>query len=187
MVYEEKLNKQALDRVIRFIRGDVSLNSKNDTPSKVYSSKVKIHKSKKKEKATREMHPVQTIVTSSDLVQFIGLSDKRPPNEIAFLEALMDSLPTSYQKSKIKIEARKTRISFFNLSLPKSQKRVARIELGKTQPDVLVRTDIVAMNPALTMIAKPSIHDKGSHMRRFRLGTIEESAMFGKALMKAIK
>ena len=55
------------------------------------------------------------------------------------------------------------------------------------QPDVLVRTDIVAMNPALTKIAKPSIHDKGSHMRRFRLGTNEESAMFGTALMKAIK
>ena len=26
--------------------------------------------------------------------------------------------------------------------------------MGKTQPDVLVRTDIVAMNPALTKIAK---------------------------------
>ena len=59
--------------------------------------------------------------------------------------------------------------------------------MGKAQPDVLVRTDIVAMNPALTKISKPSIHDKGSHMRRFRLGTNEESAMFGTALMKAIK
>jgi hypothetical protein len=186
VVFSNKLNKRALDRVISFIRGNLILDSEGNKPSDIYRSKVKLLKSKKQTKASRKVHPKQTVATTTEFQDFINGTDDRPSNELAFLKAINNSI-TSDRLSKIKIVTRKTRVGFFDLSLPKRQQRVARIELGKTQPDVLVRTEIVAINPALSEIATPMIHDKGAHMRRFRLGTEDQSAKFGSALMKALK
>ena len=96
------------------------------------------------------------------------------------------ALEKEHKPDHLKIEARKTRISFFDDRLSRNEKRLARIELGKAQPDLLVRTSIVEGNPRLTKITPATIHDKGAHMRRFPLANEEQSENFGQLLVSII-
>ncbi len=94
----------------------------------------------------------------------------------------------SYKKFKyVYFEGRKSRISFFDNTITGGSKRVGRIELRRNNPDILLLTDRCDNNKTLiSKIIVPNIHDKGSHMRRFRIADSKQAVKFGELFTKII-
>lgn len=185
-LYHRTLDDDALSKVIGFIQGSFTIAGKTNTTDDVYINPVKPRKIVNKVKISRPSHAVTVSSSQNEFVSFIADKQARPENELALLNAISDTLGTAEMPVALRIETRKTRVSFFDERLPRNDKRLARIELGKAQPDLLVRTWIVETHPELTDIAPTTIHDKGAHMRRFRLSNEEQSADFGKTLLSVL-
>lgn len=150
-------------------------------------SSVRPTKIFKKSTITRPAHKVTKVTSQAELSDFIHSKPARPPNEVALLLAVAEALGFDDLPNAMEIETRKTRITFSDDRLSRNDRRLARIELGKAQPDLLVRTWVVEKNPELIQISGATIHDKGAHMRRFRLATEQQSEEFGKALVSILK
>jgi hypothetical protein len=186
-VFSNQLDASSLKKVIEFINGSFDIDGKQSTAADVYSSSVRPPKVVNKAPITRPMHEVTEVKSQTELDAFIVSKSDRPANEVALLQAVAGALADHDLPHAMRIETRKTRISFFDEHRSRNEKRLARIELGKAQPDLLVRTWVVEQHPELTQIASATVHDKGAHMRRFRLGTKQQSEEFGKALVGVLK
>jgi hypothetical protein len=102
-----------------------------------------------------------------------------------FLQALSEQLEKQCGIPKhLRCEVRASRIVFFDDRA--NARRVARVELGKRQPDVLVLTELVTLAPHPALIASAAPHDKGPHMRRFRLSEELQTKDFGKCLAEVL-
>ena len=186
-IFSHQLDTSALKKVIEFINGSVDIDGKQSTAADVYSSSMSPPKIVNKAPITRPMHEITVVKSQTELGAFIDSKPNRPDNEAALLNAVAEALADCDLPQAMKIETRKTRISFFDEQRSRNDKRLARIELGKAQPDLLVRTWVVEQHPELTQIAPATVHDKGAHMRRFRLGTKQQSEEFGTALVGVLK
>ena len=140
---------------------------------------------RKGRKAARKVHQKNSVSSTTDFTRFVNTISS-PDNEVALLSAISIALNSQELPVHLRIETRKTRISFFDNRISNRSQRVARIELGKQQPDILVLTEISETHPELTKIATPSIHDKGEHMRRFRLGDEQQARKFGQKMMSIL-
>lgn len=138
------------------------------------------------EMRARRVSNAVSVAADTNAIRRAGADPSRAsPLDNAFLQALSDQ----FEKhggipEHLRCEVRDSRVVFFDYRT--NGKRVARIELGKQQPDVLVLTDLVASAPHLSQIASAAPHDKGPHMRRFRLSGESQTKEFGKALAKAL-
>lgn len=182
-LFKGRLETTSLERILGFLTGSYAISGKQNTSDHVYSNPVKVQRIVNKAKASRTVHPVTVCSTHEDLLGFIQSAENRPANELVLLHSICRTLNEITTPECLRIETRKTRISFFDDKLSRSRGRVARIELGKAQPDILVRTWIVDKHPELTSMVKPEIHDKGAHMRRFRLGSEEQATAFGRTML----
>ena len=181
-LYVDKVDMNALADIVGFIRGEPLDHFEPASESATYSAGVRPLVARKRTKASRPMHETHAVHSSAGFSAFISTLEKSPPNEQALLTGIADALAESSYPEYLRIEARKTRISFFS-----ERQRLARIELGKLQPDVLVLTSIVGQHPSLGDLATPTIHDKGAHMRRFRLGEKNQCQSFGASLVEALR
>jgi len=179
------INTAALDEITKFIRDSRIDNSCWDTKPNDYHSSERPNSINKEVKAVRKTHPKTVIKSPSDFAAFIRTIDDSPPNEAALLTGIHRVIEESIP-SYIQIETRDTRISFFDNRITDKSKRVARIELVKVQPDIIVLTRICDEHQELASISTPTIHDKGAHMRRFRLQDQEQAKQFGQALISAL-
>jgi len=178
-------NPYFTEAVVKFIRGEeTGLQFSEDT--KMYKVHVKPNRPTKKRVATRRVHAKTVAMSAEDLHLFIENRPKPQPLENAFVAALADHFGTVGMPSDLRIDMRSTRISFFDLRKTTGSKRLGRIELGKNNPDILVLTNIVNAHPELIEISPAYIHDKGAHMRRFRLRDVNESRLFGTKLGQAL-
>jgi hypothetical protein len=186
-VFTDSIDIGALKKVIGFIQGSADLDAKPNSVKDVYINTVKPKRIVNKAKISRPTHPVEVTNTSEEFLTFINSVDGRPDNELALLMSIEYFLKTSSSPENLNIETRKTRVSFFDDRLPRNERRMARIELHKSQPDILVRTWLVEKHSVLASIAQPTIHDKGPHMRRFRLSSKNQSEEFGRKLMSILQ
>jgi hypothetical protein len=182
-LFKDRLDTVSLERILGFLMGSVEINGKLSASDHVYSNPVKVRRIVNKAKVSRAIHPVTVCSIHKDLLGFIQSAEKPPTNELALLHSICTAHNEITNPECLRVEVRKTRISFFDNRPSVKNSRVARIELGKAQPDILVRTWIVDKHPELTSIAKPEIHDKGAHMRRFRLGSEEQATAFGRTMV----
>lgn len=186
LFFDGQLVEETLDQIVAFITGKPFTAEKVNSVSDEYSSTEKVHKVEKLHRAKRAKHTVQSTKNAEDFQAFIDTLDKSPAAEIALLSSIYKALQKLRTTPNFHWETRVTRVSFFDDSLPKKQQRLARIELGKKQPDILIRNEIVNKNLELAKIATPTIHDKGKHMRRFRIGSEADSKAFGTELIHAL-
>lgn len=151
-------------------------------------TRVALQKPIKKVTAQRRSNSIQVASKSNDCFSEIQKLAKATRPDQKFLEAFISSINENYGGVPIngRLEFRASRVSFFDEAIPKSSKRVGRIEIGKQQPDVLVLSSLVENSPQLSSVAKPEPHDKGPHMRRFRLRDEESAKKFGIILGKVI-
>lgn len=185
-LFRDNLERASLERILHFIRGSAVLRGKLNHPDDVYVNPIRPQKSLKKESISRPTHPVTVCSSQEQLLDFISSNENRPHNESALLIAISEELTDDAITRFPRIETRKTRVSFFDDRQSGHKSRLARIELGKGQPDLLVRTWVVDQYPELSGIAQPTVHDKGAHMRRFRLSSADQAAAFGRTLVSVL-
>lgn len=183
-----EVNLGSLISVIDFLQGKVddSENWSNFSQAYVVPG-VKLNKEPKTNKAKRHSNEVTKTKSIKEFrAALAALKELDAPKEaeIEFLVALIDSIARTHGEipSHCRFEFRSSRVSFFDQSATESSKRVGRIELGKREPDILVLTRLAALSGALNSIAPPRPHDKGGHMRRYRLPNIDTANSFGHAL-----
>jgi hypothetical protein len=179
-----KCIRESLTEITDFIQTGKSEGSEWCTSSSYMPPSVKPSKPSKQIKATRK----NKLVTVADSVEhcqpLISGHPKATVLEVAFLESMIASVQNSMKRipTNCRVEFRESRVSFFNDELPGRSKRAGRIELGKKQPDILVLTSLVEEYGHISKIATPEPADKGPHMRRFRLSSIEQANLFGTSL-----
>jgi hypothetical protein len=184
---ESLLQRKNLDKVVAFLRGQHQSDLLFLEEPQVYRTDIKPWSIKKKIKAARKVHPKAVAKSISEFESFIDSLDKSPSTERKLLTSIKNTLKERGIPSFLRIEVRKTRISLFDDRREGRKQRIARIELGKQQPDVLVLTEITKQNADLSSVTKPYIHDKGGHMRRFRIPNDEAAIKFGQYLVIALK
>jgi hypothetical protein len=180
------LQLKALDAVIKFLRGQTLGGLQFKSAPEGYRNTIKPWAIKKHHKAVRKVHPKAILTSSNKFRVFIDSLDKSPAIERALLVAINETLESSGMPSFLRIEARKTRVSLFDDRRLKQTQRIARLELGKKHPDVLVLTEMVEKITELAAVAKPFIHDKGEHMRRFRIKDEDAAMKFGRYLILGV-
>ncbi|MEZ7206769.1 hypothetical protein [Pseudoalteromonas sp. DY56-GL79] len=175
----------SLRSVIDFLRGKIDDSASWSKFSQAYVVPgVKINKQPKTSKAKRISNEVTKAKSIKEFRAALKELDGPKEAEIEFLVALIDSIARAHGEipSHCRFEFRSSRVSFFDQSGAGSSKRVGRIELGKREPDILVLTQLAASSEILNSIAPPRPHDKGGHMRRYRLPNIDAANSFGYAL-----
>jgi hypothetical protein len=183
---ESKLQIEALNTVVSFIRGARNDSLVFSSETAAYRTTVKPLKIEKTTKAGRKTHAISTVSTPAEFTKFVGSLEKTPVIEQILLRSIASALHEIGQQEFLNIEARDTRISFFDSRINGRSKRVARIELGKQNPDVLVLTDVVEQGADLGAIVTPFMHDKGAHMRSFRIPDEGAAERFGIALVSSL-
>lgn len=173
----------ALDEVVAFIRGEMHSDIGWSADQKYVEPTVKPEKPKKDSKARRVSNSVRGASDIDALRSEIATLSKATPLERTFLE----SIATRFEQrggwpTHLRCEVRSSRVAFFDDRIATGSKRVARIELGKKHPDILVLTELAGAETPLRKIASASPHDKGPHMRRFRLNGDNQAGRFGEAL-----
>ncbi|MDR5763263.1 hypothetical protein [Caballeronia sp. LZ035] len=127
-------------------------------------------------------------------VDVMGLAEAvRTLQSVSPLEAtLLSDLATNLSVARpfaqhLRFEVSETRIVLFDERVAsRNERRVARIKLGATRPDVIVRTSIVSSDGCLSSILPHFALERGPHMRRFRLGDAKQTVAFAKELARVL-
>lgn len=177
-----EMRPHALDEIVAFIRGESLLPQEWRSQQDDYvASFIRPERLTKTASAQRAVHDVTVV---RDIRGFRAELDRLPgisPLDRVLLTAMTQAFEELGQiSSTLRIEFRKTRVSIFGECL--DGRRIARLELGKRQPDVLILTELVQGDEILCGLSQPAPHDKGPHMRRFRLSHDIQAASFGRAM-----
>lgn len=177
----------ALDEVVAFIRGETLSTSGWSVNYKYMDPIVKPEKLKKQSNARRVSNPVQAPADIDTMRSQVAELSQVSVLEKLLLETVVNQFAEQGGlPGQLRCEIRSSRVAFFDCRIATRSKRVARIELGKRQPDILVLTELAASETTLSKIAPAMPHDKGPHMRRFRLGGDSQTRAFGEALANAL-
>ncbi len=180
----KKCIRESLTEIIYFIKMGRSGDSDWHSFSSYMPPSVKPTKPSKQVKAKRKSNPITAADSVEHCQSLIHEHPKATFLEVVFLENMVASVQDSLKciPTNCRIVFRDSRVSFFNDELSGRSKRAGRIELGKQQPDILVLTSLVEAHSHISKIATPEPADKGPHMRRFRLSSIEQAKLFGASL-----
>jgi len=184
----KKVNERVVDEIVDFLCGSQKPSADWFKNPEYVAAPIRPVKPKKTVKAQRRSNPKRIAEKAGQCLTELQNMSKATKPELVFLEALIRSVSDHHGDipNSSRFEFRSSRVSFFDETRSTSSKRTGRIELGKQQPDILVLTEIVNQSPSLSKIARPAPHDKGPHMRRFRLPDERNAKEFGIALGKVI-
>lgn len=174
----------SLESIINFIRGKESHSSGWSKGQTHVVSNIRPISPVKLTKAVR----LSNKVTAHNDIEECRIETSKlttaTSEDIAFIVSLIDSIHQTYGNlpSGCRCEFRASRVSFFNDSAFEPSRRVGRIELGRKNPDVIILTRLVASANSLNSITPPRPHDKGPHMRRYRLPDVAGAENFGREL-----
>lgn len=177
-----KVSINNLNEIIAFIRSEERVNFGWGTEQKHIVSIIKPQRPQKEISATRVNNPV-IVVTDINVMrcEVAKLSTASVLDNIFLLNLLDHFEKYGGIPEHLRCEIRTSRVVFFD-SRNNKQRRIARIELGKQQSDVLVLTKLVESMPRLLQIVPCQPHDKGPHMKRFRLSEKSQTKKFASTL-----
>jgi hypothetical protein len=174
---------EALGEIVGFIRGDEVSTCLWSEQQQYVRPSVRPVTFQKQVKARRGSHPVSEVRSCDAFRSWLAALATGTPLDRLFLSTLVEQLERhGGVPGHLRIGARDSRVSFFDRRISDGSKRVARLELGRRQPDVLVLTSLAAQHPDLVCIVPPTPHDKGEHMRRFRLASDVQTVAFANQL-----
>lgn len=162
---EQQVSQPDLMRVVRFITGETLGGKTIDLETEI-APVLRPDRPTKAVKAQRKSHTVESIGSEDTLLAFAAQNAKLTTLDRVFLEAFAGSL--ARMPENIKIEARETRMSVWDASTGKKV-RLMRIEFGKRQPSLIIKTAIVNTQTELDLNVVHYRHDKHGGMREFRL------------------
>ncbi|MEO8460618.1 MAG: hypothetical protein ABI451_08825, partial [Dokdonella sp.] len=138
---DELVAADALDEIVAFIRGEILSDSGWSTEQKYMDPVIRPQKLRKELSARRISNSVQA-ATDIDAMrsEVAGLSNASEL-EKRFLESMANQFEgQGGLPGHLRCEIRSSRVVFFDDRIPIGSQRVARMELGKKNPDILVLT-----------------------------------------------
>lgn len=178
---DRKVTIESLSEVIAFIRGEDLISPGWSIDQGYVDPIIKSNRPHKEIRARRVSNLVNAVENINAMrLAFADLPRASDLDNI-FLETLLVKFEEHGQLPlHLRCEVRASRVVFFDNRT--ARRRMARIELGKVQPDILILTELVGLNHRFSKIALAVPHDKGQHMRRFRLSDASQAKKFGKVL-----
>ena len=182
------MNVHAVREIVSFIRGTTQPDENWSNSTQYVDAVVRPDKPSKERTAVRRSNMAQPAVSLGHCEELLSELVKATDSERVFLRSLFISMRQSLGEIPIgcEVQFRSSRVVFFKKATSTPSKRVGRIDLGKTHPDILVSAEIVDNTPELDGISSSSPHDKGPHMRRFRLATTQQCKQYGATLGRVI-
>ncbi|MHA6885000.1 hypothetical protein [Ralstonia pseudosolanacearum] len=199
--------EQALDEVVSFLRGEqvdasswdaqdayTAKRSRSSAPKKIVRANPASTSAGTLSSDAREQSNAAKPEKSTLWVDSAGLGDvvqalkSAKPLEAVFLSALATRLASAHPLAHyLKFEVRETRVSFWDQRVSSLKEgRIARIKLGANQPDVIVRTNLVESDERLSNVLPHVVHERGRHMRRFRLSDAVQTERFAAELARVL-
>ena len=189
-IFDERMRaiKPAVEKVVAFMQGAENPNADWGTTDKEYHrSSIRPTRLSKTVIARRAMHEIVEARSASEFEAATSKLETASRLDQLFLQAMAEEFNVAWRLPQhLHAEFRSTRISFFDARLSGRSNRVARLELGKQQPDVLILTVLAAPITELLKDIPVMPHDKGPHMRRFRLGNDTHAQQLGVELAKIL-
>ncbi len=179
---EGQISKCSVESIVEFITGSQPVGEPLD-PEQDIKPSLRPKRPVKAQVAQRKSHEVILIHDRYELGAFKAGNDRLTDPDSAFLAALTDAL--SDVPATIQIEARETRLSIWETSTGRKIRQM-RIEFGKRQPSVLVRTALLKELPSLEDGLVHHRHDKHGGMREFRLADEAQAQLLGERIGTAI-
>lgn len=180
-----RVDIDALREIVSFIRGEKRNATGWTSDSSYIDPVVKPLALRSRELGRRTSNLVTAVTDTEALGKAVSEQASASMLDAVFLTALASRFDESGGlPAHLRCEVRSSRVVFFDTA--SATGRLVRIELGKRQPDVLVRTALVGANSELSQIAPAVPHDKGPHMRRYRLASQAQAIEFGRALARAL-
>ncbi len=177
------VDPSSIDEIVEFIQC-LSTSSEDWTHGKKYiASRINAIPQLKSTKGTRKSNT--SCITSDINSMRNAIFNLDTPSQLDRL--LIESMMNNFEEhgripSYLRTEVRCSRIVFFDNRIKSGSSRVARIKLGRAQSDVLLLTTMVSRNDVFTKLAQSEAHDKGGHMRKYRLSSEEQAKLFGEQL-----
>lgn len=176
-----------VNSVIEFIQGKLSSEEDWTSGCQYIDASIKPARLSNTTKGIRKSNPSYTALDVSSMRETMSKLVTPSMLDRELIKALLDEFERQSGLPKyLRIEVRSSRISFFDTKKTSGSKRVVRIELGRQQPDILVLTALTQSEKHLSEIAISAPHDKGPHMRRFRLSKDSQAKAFGTRLAAAL-
>ena len=178
---------EVLNEVVAFIRGEKQPHARWSTEVEYMEPKVRPEVPKKASRARRRSNPVVVAMDTDSFLSEVANLEKASQLDRLLLQSLVAELERQGgMPQHLRCEIRASRVAFFDERVGSGSKRTARVELGKKQPDILVLSSLVTDSTGLEAIAPSDPHDKGPHMRRFRLSNEAQTEQFAVALAKVL-
>lgn len=177
----------AVQEVVNFVRGGELRDSGWLESQQYVVPTLKPEKLAKPTTARRVSNPITVVTNCAEMrAEIVRLSTASYLDRV-LLNAIAEQFETEVQfPTHLRCEVRSRRVAFFDEHSTSPSKRVARIELGRQQPDIIVLTALAESRPGILSIAPAAPHDKGLHMRRFRLDQEAQARQFGVELAKVL-
>lgn len=178
---------RSLDEIVAFIRAEKLTRAGWAMNAAYVDPLIRPQRPAKPDRARRKSNPVEVARDTPTLRMLFDQLPSTSPLESVLFDSMLRQIEA--QRSlpiHLRTEIRSSRVSFFDSRSTSRSMRVARIELGRKHPDILVLTALVSSSKTLSQIAFPTPHDKGPHMRRFRLADDQKAETFGVELAKVL-
>lgn len=172
---EQRISRADVEHVISFIMGGAISGDRIDAETDI-KPVLRPKRPAKAQIAQRTPHTIEKIASATALLAFSARNSRLTALDRDFLEAFASSL--TKVPENIGIEARETRMSVWGFSIGKND-RIMRIEFGRRQPSVIIKTSIVGAQPELSDGVAHSRHDKHGGMREFRLANEHQARSLG--------
>jgi hypothetical protein len=183
----KRVKESNFDAIVSFIRGEELEGDDWSSENQCIKPSIVPDRLRKEINGHRKSNPIDKVTDLKAMRNAVAKLSSSSKLDVTFFQALLNGLerqggfpPHLYG------EVRSSRIVLFDNRITARSKRVARIELGKDQPDILVLTALTQLAKQLEITVAATPHDKGPHMRRFRLSDGSQASRFGGALAEAL-
>lgn len=175
--------RASLELIIQFIRSGQVSHIDWRTGMTEVDARISAIRPDKASRASRISSGNVIFKTAVETYSYIEKNSKPSELERVLLQALFKHAQAEREWLRgLRFEVRDTRLSIFDDKLEPGAQRICRIAIGMGEPDIILRTELASARSGLDSIAKSFEHDKGSHMRCFRLGTVAQASEFGSRL-----
>lgn len=175
---EKRVSRDGVEQVIAFIVDGAIAGSKID-PETDIAPVLRPGRHRKAQSAHRKQHTVESIGSADALHAFAAQNARLSVLDRDFLEGFATLFETLAEN--MLVEARETRMSVWCFSSGQKD-RLMRIEFGKQQPSIIVKTAIVdACDESIVNVAH-NRHDKHGGMREFRPKSEQQAQSLGRMI-----
>ena len=185
---KSEIDTAALADVIAFIKGELNSDESWQFGNQILPALIITEAYHKLQKAFRRSNYAYSAADFDSAMCLLDSHCRPSVVDRAFLNELLRSCSAGQLfPPRFDVKIRSSRVVIVDrCPLDTGRKRLVRLEVGKGRSDVLVSSALAATSETLDSVVTGFAHDKGAHMRRFRLGDETVAKLFAKSLASAM-